>query len=463
MVHLMHSKILYDVTLIVGTTFNQRKIKSHKLLLSIRSDVFEKMFYNATSTIKEEILIPDVNPDIFEIMLKYIYTESLTADSLDDTIQTYYVASRYNIVQLMQMCRAKIESQLCKINVCSVYEMALDLNFQNLKNKCEDIICKYANEALESDSFLRSSYKTVQSIVSMNSLNIKNELFLFDRLVRWAKMAIRKGADGNSVKKLRKFLDPLFPHIRFLSMSHEDIFRGLARSGVFSQDEIMSIGMNIPEPGDVPLPKWCNKNRNARKCHFIETLESENESCIEESDNNSTSSKEINPLTISKILKSDNSPYSILQLHHDCSTGKIRDSKYTDGTFCIECMLNCDQEIILYGFSFYIKYHSICIAELYIAEGSNSCRLIPCIENANEKSSSMLNYNHKMMMSQPLKIKNNNGYYIKVFTDDDVGSCTKSFSTTSNLKAFGINFNIRYINIRNNSHFYELYFTKPFC
>ena len=67
----------------VGSTTNngqRERIPGHKLILSIGSQVFMAMFYGTGFQLKPnetDIELPDIEPESFKKMLKYLYTDEL--------------------------------------------------------------------------------------------------------------------------------------------------------------------------------------------------------------------------------------------------------------------------------------------------------------------------------------------------------------------------------------------------
>ncbi|XP_057318206.1 speckle-type POZ protein-like [Microplitis mediator] len=107
---LFDSRAGSDVVLVVG----DKKIPAHKTLLMSRSPVFSAMFTHQLKENKEnEVTIPDMDPDVCEKLLEFIYTDNVT--KLDGVSERLYeVADKYQIPTLKESC----EESLCKnVNV----------------------------------------------------------------------------------------------------------------------------------------------------------------------------------------------------------------------------------------------------------------------------------------------------------------------------------------------------------
>ncbi|XP_057318208.1 speckle-type POZ protein-like [Microplitis mediator] len=97
---LFHSKEGSDVVLIVG----DKKIPAHKTLLVSRSPVFSAMFKHKLKENQEnEVDIPDMDPDICEKLLEFIYTDNVT--DFDQFFERLYEpADKYQIPALKKVC-----------------------------------------------------------------------------------------------------------------------------------------------------------------------------------------------------------------------------------------------------------------------------------------------------------------------------------------------------------------------
>lgn len=415
---LMISEELYDITFIAGNEPDQKKFYSHKLLLSVCSDVFRNMFNDSSNKI-DEIHIPEVEPHIFQMVLNYIYTENLETDDMDDAIKIFYVANKYVINELLNASREIIKEKLNSQNVCLVYDMAIQTNDEILQNKSEYIIKKDTTKVLESYAFLKCPLSIVQKITTSNFLNVPDELFLFVAVMKWVREEAKRQNKELSARNLRKIIDPILPHIRFLSMTHNQLFGSPARSGIITQEEIMNIAMHLSEPKLFPtLPDWCNLNKNNRigsvKPDILYRL-AFNQNCFSSIENNK-------------------------------KTGKLKIK-------C--CMIPSWTNIILKGFSLCVKRSTKIQPNLFISASNESYRLIEyAIAVKNENSSQkMVCDTYEMRLLKPFLMQKWNYYYIKIKSDDTIVMCNECVPCDKfyNLSYLGIT----YLN-NNNCHFHEI-------
>ncbi|KAL6843371.1 hypothetical protein ACP4OV_027084 [Aristida adscensionis] len=136
---LLTSKNRSDVTFMVkGEAF-----KGHKFVLAMRSPVFEAQLYGPMMEDRKDIVVEDMEPDVFKALLHFIYTDTLPdtddleGDESGDMVKHLLVAAdRYGMERMKLIC----ESILCKrLNVESVattLALADQHHCSNLKQAC---------------------------------------------------------------------------------------------------------------------------------------------------------------------------------------------------------------------------------------------------------------------------------------------------------------------------------------
>lgn len=80
MEQLFESKALNDVTLDV----NGRPFQAHKSILASKSKVFAAMFVHETKEkLSNHVQVDDIEPDVFQEVLRFIYTGRLSLETMD--------------------------------------------------------------------------------------------------------------------------------------------------------------------------------------------------------------------------------------------------------------------------------------------------------------------------------------------------------------------------------------------
>ncbi|XP_057318708.1 speckle-type POZ protein B-like [Microplitis mediator] len=123
---LYDSKSNSDVILVVGN----EKFKAHKLILSTRSPVFSAMFTHEMKENRESgVTIPDIDPEIFNKMLEFIYTDEI--NNLDaDAAYLLEAADKYQLLNLKSLCEESL-SKSCSIDNAIKLMILADLHNAN--------------------------------------------------------------------------------------------------------------------------------------------------------------------------------------------------------------------------------------------------------------------------------------------------------------------------------------------
>ncbi|XP_057318382.1 speckle-type POZ protein-like [Microplitis mediator] len=163
---LFHSKDYSDIILAVG----DKRILAHKALLMNRNNVFRAMLSSHKKNTRSNVVnIPDMDPDILEKLLEFIYTDNVT--NLDEVAERLYeVADKYQIPALKKLC----EESLCKnITVRNAVKYLVLLNRHNANgiflNYVADFIAinsKIITEAEEYKALLNTNPALLMTVLT---------------------------------------------------------------------------------------------------------------------------------------------------------------------------------------------------------------------------------------------------------------------------------------------------------
>ncbi|GBC02577.1 hypothetical protein RclHR1_00470007 [Rhizophagus clarus] len=164
----------HDVTFVVGE--EELKFGASRYVLSASSKYFEKMFCGHTAeSIENEqirIRINDVNPDAFQVFLRWLYGQSFeTAKNAilrkqtdfnadDEDYVSYYLSFLVDLLKITDMYEGEPLKEIVEItiikgkyininNVCEILEWAKDCKASKLATRCERYIEKNKNLIVE--------------------------------------------------------------------------------------------------------------------------------------------------------------------------------------------------------------------------------------------------------------------------------------------------------------------------
>lgn len=140
-----------------------QKFRAHKLVLAARSLVFRSKFFQSSGCANDkDIIISDLDPEVFKAMLHFIYRDSLSEDvvevetssssSVSDTLAAKLLAAsdKYGLERLRLMCGSHLCKDISVNSVAKILTLADQYHATELKGVC----LKFAAENLTGLSFL---------------------------------------------------------------------------------------------------------------------------------------------------------------------------------------------------------------------------------------------------------------------------------------------------------------------
>lgn len=137
-------------------------IKAHKLVLQARVPVFETML---SSEMREgetgEVTITDMLPDVFRVLLYFIYADDLPAELRDNKMDTsmaqhlLMAADRYQLGRLRAMAERRLCETLDIETVSTTLVLADKSNASNLRKVCLSFTAQNLNSVIQTVEYAR--------------------------------------------------------------------------------------------------------------------------------------------------------------------------------------------------------------------------------------------------------------------------------------------------------------------
>ncbi|XP_045212623.2 BTB/POZ domain-containing protein 3-like [Mercenaria mercenaria] len=204
--------LMSDVTFIFKKD-GDKKLTAHRLILSMRSEVFEAMFFGPMADHHSEIDVEDINQDIFDLMLRYIYTDEVDLKG-DTVLKCLYAARKYCLRGLVKICSDFLENSITTDNVCTLYEQAKFFDVEELKVRCYKFITENSGEVFLSEDIQKLSYESLLAILTDDKLH-SEEMVQFEMALRWADGKCQSENFETSFENKRKILGEVIEKIRF--------------------------------------------------------------------------------------------------------------------------------------------------------------------------------------------------------------------------------------------------------
>nr|XP_018900417.1 PREDICTED: BTB/POZ domain-containing protein 1-like [Bemisia tabaci]XP_018900418.1 PREDICTED: BTB/POZ domain-containing protein 1-like [Bemisia tabaci]XP_018900419.1 PREDICTED: BTB/POZ domain-containing protein 1-like [Bemisia tabaci]XP_018900420.1 PREDICTED: BTB/POZ domain-containing protein 1-like [Bemisia tabaci] len=260
----LRENLFTDVCFIVGT--EEKRIPAIRSILSLGSSVFAAMLSERWSSDESEIAVPDVEPDAFYELLRFIYCEKVALTKLI-VWPLFYAADKYDVQALKLKCITFLKTSLTPSDLCYYLLEARLLGATDVMNLCFERLSTAATSAIfhcpRDDEvnfcFHDLDVETICCILERNKLEIE-EVDLFKSILGWAKLECRRQNLKTNVKNMRRVLEPVLPLIRFRLMSLKEFTEVVSNSGILSIEEELSILTYLisrPRPENLrPIPRF---------------------------------------------------------------------------------------------------------------------------------------------------------------------------------------------------------------
>ncbi|XP_058455317.1 BTB/POZ domain-containing protein 6-like [Malaya genurostris] len=252
---------------------NQKLISAHKMILAMASPVFHAMFYGSLPE-KSIIHVTDLDYATFHALLKYIYTDVIAIDSVDEAIELVRAAKKYMFSFVVDKCITAIQAKLTPKTVLRVYEFATLFDETQLKERSLELLRKETLKVIQDDSFKNAEIKTVMMVVQQDKLNINSELELFKAINKYVTESPElnghqinnTGETDAEQQSVSISIRNIIRHIRFLTMSPQTFAEGPMKTKLLTKRESLAMLANIASSNtDIPMPKGFSTKKTARK------------------------------------------------------------------------------------------------------------------------------------------------------------------------------------------------------
>ncbi|GES83699.1 carbohydrate-binding module family 13 protein [Rhizophagus clarus] len=179
------------------------------------------------------IKLPNFLPDVFHLILRYIYGGKLSFEEYDilDIIKILTTANELGLQELTPFIETfliKNKKDLIEQNFDLIYRISFENNsFLELRKYCNDIISKTPNKIFNSSRFTSISEKLLVTIIQNDKLQM-NEVQVWEHVIKWGLAQNPElSHDPQSYSKeefivLRNTLQQCIPFIRFYNFTSKE-------------------------------------------------------------------------------------------------------------------------------------------------------------------------------------------------------------------------------------------------
>ncbi|XP_045762107.1 kelch-like protein 28 [Maniola jurtina] len=228
-----------------------QKIKAHKLILGVSSPVFEAMFYGPLCT-NDDILITDIEPTIFQLLLNYVYTDKLDINSIEEAYNMMYASRKYMLENLTEVCTAYIQSNMDIDNVITVLNYPDYIQDNQLVSSALKVFCQHADYLLKENK-RNITLTCMKKILNCNEMNI-SEKNLIKEVFEWTTHYCDQNSIKSDFQNRRDVLIKcgLLKKLRLFTLSVADIEEiKTCQHNLLMNDEVEDLKQVVKSSGNV--------------------------------------------------------------------------------------------------------------------------------------------------------------------------------------------------------------------
>ncbi|GES83702.1 carbohydrate-binding module family 13 protein [Rhizophagus clarus] len=234
-IHKLEDEEYYDITIEVGNDPNVKIFRAHMAILNYRSPYLRRILStnkNKNNGTLTSIKLPNFLPEVFHIILKYIYGGKLSFEEYDilDFIKILTTANELGLQELIPFIETFLtESKKDSIeqNFDLIYQISFENNsFLELQKYCNDIISRQPSKIFNS-RLSSIPEKLLVTIIQNDKLKM-NEVQVWEHVIKWGLAQNPElSSDPRNYSKedfnvLKNTLQQCIPFIRFHNLTSKE-------------------------------------------------------------------------------------------------------------------------------------------------------------------------------------------------------------------------------------------------
>ncbi|KAJ5074398.1 hypothetical protein M0811_01028 [Anaeramoeba ignava] len=199
---------------------NQTSFKTHKSILSSRSEYFKTLFKSKMKEYQEnKLILKDVSSSILFSILNYFYSGKIEIN-LENAVEILIFSSKYLIDELIETCLNFIKNNLQIETIVDVLKLSESMNLNKLLNSSYKFISKNFEEFIKTPFFLELEENNLNSILSND----------FQSIIKWGKHKSNINQEKENQKlekeekeKLQDKISNIIDKIRFIDFTNHEL------------------------------------------------------------------------------------------------------------------------------------------------------------------------------------------------------------------------------------------------
>ncbi|GBC08005.1 hypothetical protein RclHR1_07850007 [Rhizophagus clarus] len=257
----------YDVKIEVGDDPFVRIFRAHMVILSYRSTYLRRILSTNEKKDNEtlvQIKLPNMVPEIFQIILRYIYGGKLSLEDYDTlVIVKILVAAEilnlHELIVYLQSFLVKNKSDWMEKNFNLIYQTSFENDsFSELQKYCTNLVSKDPDKIFKSLDLCSVPEKLLTSLIQNDNLQM-SEVQIWKNVLKWG-LAQNPGLSSNpsdysrdDFNTLRNTLRQCIPFIRFYSLTSQDfLYSVIPYKDILPEELYMDLLKTFLDPNSKP-------------------------------------------------------------------------------------------------------------------------------------------------------------------------------------------------------------------
>uniref|UniRef100_A0A1B6KKG8 BTB domain-containing protein n=1 Tax=Graphocephala atropunctata TaxID=36148 RepID=A0A1B6KKG8_9HEMI len=258
--YIFKHKEYHDCIFTVGRNDDKvEKISAMSCDLKSHSSVFRKILTGNPA----EVRIKDVSPEVFKLILTYVYGGEMPTLDQPTAAQLALAAGLYKILPLVDWACELILPE-CADDVFPALVCVANMSCPELEPHVAEIVQQETQAVLSSEQFLDLDAKCLEYISRQETLSV-SELELWRALVLWGqhKVITEPG------KTLREHLKTTLSNVRLTTLSLEEISKELIPTKILAPEEVVGLLSAVTSNRPCKLPGICNNRETRELCSSV--------------------------------------------------------------------------------------------------------------------------------------------------------------------------------------------------
>ncbi|KAJ5068950.1 pep-cterm sorting domain-containing protein [Anaeramoeba ignava] len=200
--------------------------KTHKSILSSRSQYFKSLFNSKMKEYQEnKLILKDVSSSILFSILNYFYSGKIEIN-LENAVEILIFSSKYLIDELIEFCSIFIQSNFRFETIVDILKLSESINLNELLDSSYEFIFDNFEKFIKTPFFLELEENHLNSILSNDDI-LTSEFELFQSIIKWGKhksnINQEKELNKEEKEKLQNQISNVIDKIRFINFTKQEI------------------------------------------------------------------------------------------------------------------------------------------------------------------------------------------------------------------------------------------------